>query len=136
MKYLIILSTILLFACEEPNKIVDEVEAKIITECDCKELQNDHYYNVFHLGDPKNPYSGSCKEYFKGGAIKREAVILKGRYNGLMTEYFKDGQIHISTEYLDGSRSGHQKIYDESGTLLHHNIYERNKVKEAIFPKS
>ncbi len=133
LKYLPALLLFLLLSCQEgQEQIVSEKPAF----CDCRELHHHHTYNVFHQGDPKQPFTGLCKDFYRGGFLKKEAYFKDGKYHGDYKLYYKSGTLKSITAYEKGLVTGHQKLFDEKGNLVYHGIYKRNKLVENIFPKA
>ena len=122
---------IIFFACETAS----ELEVVLTPEfCDCKELHHDPIYNVFHQGDPRTPFTGICKDFYRGGFLKKECPIKDGKYHGDYKIYYKSGALKSSTGYERGLVTGHQKLFSETGELLYHGIYKHNKLVENIYP--
>jgi len=123
---------LLLFSCvTSENKVEDSEETESV--CDCKDLQHDVSYNVFHLGDRLKPFTGKCFDYYRGGAIKKDYTLLDGKYEGELLYYHPNGELQSSCEYQKGLLFGDKKVYDQSGQLLFHGIYKRTKLKEVVF---
>ncbi|WP_158526789.1 toxin-antitoxin system YwqK family antitoxin [Putridiphycobacter roseus] len=101
--------------------------------CDCKSLQYHPNYNVFHLGDPLSPFSGTCKEYYLGGKLKKTAELLNGKYEGKLLYYYENGQLQSDIAYELGLMSGDKKVFEPDGKLLFHGIYKRSKLIETIY---
>ncbi len=132
MKFIVPFVCLLLFACESSNKKeTDKIVADPL-ECDCKELQYNSSYNVYHRGDPKAPYSGTCYLYHPGGILKEVRTTLNGKYEGAFITYYKDGALKSSTKYKNGLTNGVQKLYNRNGQLTFHGIYKMNKLVETI----
>lgn len=130
MKYLPII-VLLILSCETTPK---EKISNPLTFCDCRELHHDHVYNVFHQGDPKKPFTGLCKDFYRGGILKKACDIKEGKYHGFCKFYYQSGGLKSTKAYENGLMTGDQKFYDESGTLLYHAVFKRNKLIEQVFP--
>jgi len=124
---------IVLFVVSCNGSPTEIIEKKTVTSCDCKELQHHPNYNVFQLGDPLQPFTRICKEYYMGGKLKKTAQINEGKYEGKLFYYFKNGQLQSEVDYKLGLLFGHKKVYDENGNLLFHGKYKRNKLIETIY---
>ncbi len=130
MRYLP-LFILLLLACESTPEVPPSETPSF---CDCRELHYDHIYNVYHQGDPKQPFTGLCKDFYRGGFLKKTCDIKDGKYHGFCKFYYQDGTLKSSKAYEIGLMTGDQKFYDESGTLIYHAVFKRNKLIEQVFP--
>jgi len=133
MKYFQILIVLFLYSCDPPEDLETPTKE---TFCDCKELHYNSDYNVFHQGNPRNPYTGICKDFYKGGILKKEINLKNGKYHGVYKFYFKSGTLKSSIDYEIGLVTGHQKLYDQSGKLIYDGIYKRNKLIKNIYHNS
>lgn len=127
-----LIAMLLVLSCNTQEKNKLEIETKD-SVCDCKDLQHDISYNVFHLGDRLKPFTGKCLDYYRGGILKKDYTLLDGKYEGELFYYHPNGQLQSSSEYQKGLLFGHKKVFDKSGQLLFHGIYKRTKLKEVIF---
>jgi antitoxin component YwqK of YwqJK toxin-antitoxin module len=129
MKNISIIFSLFLFSCVQDTSLEDEKE-KI---CDCKELQYDHSYNVLHLGDRLKPFTGRCYEYYRRGKLKKDLLLIEGKYHGELFYYYESGQVWSIVDYREGLLFGNKKVYDETGQLLFHGVYKRNRLMETVF---
>ena len=134
MKYLSLFFCLCcLIACNTTPKPAEKTTEEVF--CDCRELHYNPTYNVFHQGDPKNGFTGLCKDFYKGGFLKKEIEFVKGKYHGKYKFYFKSGALKSVVDYEVGLVTGDQKLFNESGELLYHGIYKRNQLVKNVFPE-
>ena len=100
--------------------------------CDCNKLILDNGYNRFYLKDKKKPFTGACQIIYPGGKIKTERHFVEGKYHGDLIDYYPNGKIESITQYETHFINGFQKIYSESGELLHHYVFKRSQLIETI----
>lgn len=127
---IVLFISLLLISC---NTTSSKAPVETETICDCKELQHDPAYNVFHLGNRLKPFTGKCLDYYLGGKIKKDFSLKVGKYHGSLFFYHKNGQLQSTANYEEGLIFGDKKVYDESGTLLFHGIYKRSRLIKTIF---
>lgn len=132
LKQTIILAGFVLFLSSCETQVTKEVAAEPAV-CDCKELQHDPDYNVFHLGDRLKPFTGQCLDYYRGGQLKKDYHLVDGKYEGLLKYYHPNGSLRSAAEHQKGLLFGDKKVYDDKGTLLFHATYVRSRLKETIF---
>ncbi len=132
MKHFIVIIPFFILACQTPTPkeqtIVDN------STCDCKELHHNTDYNVLHQGNPREPYTGTCYDYYLGGNLKKISPILGGKLEGVKKIYHKNGALKSSTDYEVGLMTGDYKVFNENGQLVYHGRFKRNDLIKVVFP--
>jgi antitoxin component YwqK of YwqJK toxin-antitoxin module len=136
MKYIFyVLSLILIFtACSEqkPNANQDEIIEDNNGTCDCNDLAHDLSYNNFYLTEPREGYTGNCKDYYANGQIKLDKNFKNGKVHGVYKTYHENGQESSVRQFDNGFQTGEQIDYSPNGEITFHATYERGNQIEIL----
>lgn len=95
----------------------------------------DYYFNKEKIGSQLYTQSGSLmrtegkildgeyKEYYSGGKIKREKMLIDGQNNGSFKTFYPDGTIQSEGYFIGGKMTGGHKIYSANGKLFSERNY-------------
>lgn len=133
MKKTFILSCLFLIiaACSESEqKTVATVDEN--GTCDCNDLAYDQAYNNFYEDEPRDGYTGNCKEYYANGELKLDKNFKEGKVHGDFTTYHENGLVSSRKVFDGGFQTDEQVDYSETGQIVFHALYERGNQLEII----
>lgn len=132
-----ILSSLLsLQGCKE-EKSINENETIIENDvCNCLELSLDEPYNHFYLTDRTKPFTGVCEQANTQNKVILKKTFKNGKLDGPYLEYFDNGQLKHEWNFTENRQHGDQKIYNESGQLIHHSKHIKGDLDTIYLNKT
>jgi len=125
--FFLIFIAITFYSCDEKTTTTSS------KNCICSDLILDIPYNHVYLNDRTLPFSGTCKEYHKGGGLFKEIEYLEGKMEGTFLEYSKNNILLKKSNFSRNMMHGVAYAYDTSGLLVFHGIYKRGKLETVLF---
>jgi antitoxin component YwqK of YwqJK toxin-antitoxin module len=75
--------------------------------------------------------NGEAKDYFPGGAIKKECVYHEGVYNGVVKHYHPTGGVMLIERWKDRKKHGWWMTYNNQGKEIGRTYYHNGRVLEG-----
>jgi antitoxin component YwqK of YwqJK toxin-antitoxin module len=78
------------------------------------------------------PFTGIIESFYPNGSIQDEAEFTNGHLGGVQREYFENGQLKSEYKKYFAKPDGDFKIWDETGELIHHSVWQKGERIETI----
>jgi antitoxin component YwqK of YwqJK toxin-antitoxin module len=98
------------------------------TLCDCHSLDIDRERNKLHIAGLKEPYSGWCVLYRRGGKIKEQRQYADGMLNGAFLTYYPNGNLESSIPHLNNRYDGLYLKFGPNGDTTYKRLYKNGAV--------
>jgi hypothetical protein len=118
---------------EAETQSEDNVEEGI---CNCLELSLDEPFNHFYLTDRTKPFNGECEVSNSQNIVILKKTFKNGKLDGPYLEFFDNGQLKHEWNFTENRQNGDQKIYNESGELIHHSKHIKGDLDTIYVNKS
>ena len=79
--------------------------------------------------------NGEAKDYFPGGAIKKECIYKEGVYDGSVKHYHPTGGVSLVERWKDRQKHGWWMTYNTQGKEIGRTYYYNGKILEGDFLK-